>query len=47
VGPKLAARIIAAREQNGGFQSVEDVGNVPGIGPKRLEQMRPYLIVGP
>jgi competence protein ComEA len=45
VGPKLAARIIAARAQTGGFHSVEEIGSVPGIGPKKLEQMRPYLTV--
>ena len=40
IGPALAGRIIAHREQRGGFRSVEELGEVEGIGPKRLEALR-------
>ena len=40
IGPALAGRIIAHREQHGGFRSVEELGEVEGIGPKRLEALR-------
>jgi len=45
VGPALAARIVAHREANGPFSTVEDLVAVPGIGPKTLERMRSRLIV--
>lgn len=39
VGPSTAAKIIAEREANGPFSSVEDLARVSGIGPKKLEQL--------
>jgi competence protein ComEA len=45
IGPALAGRIIAYRQEHGPFRRVEDVVNVKGIGPKTLEQMQPYLYV--
>jgi competence protein ComEA len=43
VGPATAANIVAYREGNGGFQSIDDLMAVKGIGPKKLEKMRRYL----
>ncbi|MBJ7348965.1 MAG: ComEA family DNA-binding protein [Thermoleophilaceae bacterium] len=43
VGPGLAAKIIAARTQKGGFGTVDDLADVPGIGEKRLESLRAQL----
>jgi len=40
VGPALAERIIAWREENGRFTSVEDLVGVSGIGEKMLEALR-------
>lgn len=40
IGPALAARIIAYRDAHGGFSSVEDLGQVGGIGPKTLAGLR-------
>lgn len=40
VGPATAARIIAWRDANGGFRSVDDLEQVPGIGPARLDALR-------
>jgi competence protein ComEA len=45
IGPALAGRILAARVQRGRFSRLEDLLDVTGIGAKRLEQLRPYLIV--
>lgn len=46
IGPALAARIIAHREQNGPFRSVAGLEAVRGIGPRSIERMRPYLTAG-
>lgn len=39
IGPVLAERIIAYREQNGPFRSLEELLHVRGIGPKLLRQL--------
>jgi competence protein ComEA len=45
IGPKLAARIILAREKQP-FRRVEDLQRVSGIKAKMLEKLRPYVTVG-
>jgi competence protein ComEA len=40
VGPATAAKILEYRRQHGGFRSVDDLGEIPGIGPKRLAALR-------
>lgn len=40
IGPALAERIIAWREENGRFASVDDLLAVPGIGEKLLAGVR-------
>lgn len=40
VGPVLAERIVSFREQNGGFEVVEDLLEVPGIGEAKLAAIR-------
>jgi competence protein ComEA len=45
VGPSTAEKILSDREANGPFQSVDDLGRVSGIGPKRLEQLRDLVTV--
>jgi competence protein ComEA len=44
VGPATAARIIAWREENGPFTSVDDVLAVSGIGPATLEGFRALVV---
>lgn len=43
IGPALAARILQLRAQRGGFQRVEELMDVKGIGPKTFAKMAPYL----
>jgi competence protein ComEA len=40
IGPSLAARIIAFRTAHGGFRAIDDLAQVPGIGPAHLEALR-------
>lgn len=40
IGPTLAARIVAWRLEHGGFASVDQLTEVPGIGDVRLESLR-------
>ncbi len=40
VGPATASKILDYRRQHGGFKSIDDLGEVPGIGPKRLAALR-------
>lgn len=44
VGQTLAQRIVQWREQNGPFVDNDDLLRVPGIGPKTLRRIRPYLL---
>jgi competence protein ComEA len=45
VGPVTAAAIVAWREANGKFTSVDQLADVDGIGPGRLEKLRPHVRV--
>ncbi len=45
VGPKTAEAIVALRRTRGPFRKVEDLLEVKGIGKKKLENIRPYVIV--
>jgi competence protein ComEA len=43
VGPGIAQRILDYRQQHGGFRRVEELGEVPGIGAKRLTALTPQV----
>jgi competence protein ComEA len=43
VGPATAQKIVAYRTEHGGFRSVDDLANVPGIGPKKLAAIKPHV----
>lgn len=47
IGPVLAERIIAWRTEHGRFTSVDELGEVSGIGDRLLSQMRDRVRVGP
>ena len=46
IGDALARRIVADRDQNGPFGSIDDLRRVKGIGPKTLERIRPWVTIG-
>jgi competence protein ComEA len=45
VGPSTAQKILAFRTSHGGFSSVDDLAQIPGIGPKKLESLRQQVTV--
>ena len=45
IGPVLAGRIVAHRTSHGAFRRIKDLVLVPGIGAKRVEQLRPFVRV--
>ena len=45
VGESLATRIVTYREENGKFKSIEDLKNVSGIGEKKFESLKEYIVV--
>ncbi|MBE9527906.1 MAG: helix-hairpin-helix domain-containing protein [Proteobacteria bacterium] len=47
IGPAIARRIVKARQENGGFASVDDLLKVKWIGRVKLETVRSLVTVGP
>jgi competence protein ComEA len=43
VGPVLASRIVAYREQHRHFSSIDQLQEVPGIGPKVFANLKPLI----
>ncbi len=46
IGPTIAGRIVAYRDETGPFTSVEELTEVEGIGEKKLEEIRDLVFVG-
>lgn len=46
IGPATADKILQMRKSYGAFKSVDDLLAIRGIGAKRLEKMRKYLVAG-
>lgn len=45
IGPVMAARIIDYRKVHGAFQSPDDLNAVKGIGVKKMEKLRPHIVL--
>jgi len=46
IGLKKATAIVEYRDENGPFEAVEDLMDVPGIGPSTLEKNRSAIRIG-
>ena len=40
IGPSTALKIINYRKQNGNFEKIEDIKNVPGIGENKFDNIK-------
>jgi len=45
IGPTKAREIIAYRQKNGRFVTIEEIQNVPGIGAALFNKIQPYITV--
>jgi competence ComEA-like helix-hairpin-helix protein len=45
IGPVLAKRIIEFRKEHGRISAIEELDEVKGIGPAKLEKLKAYLVV--
>jgi competence ComEA-like helix-hairpin-helix protein len=45
IGEEIARRIVEHRTEKGPFESVGDLLDVKGIGPKKLEKIRAFIVV--
>jgi len=45
IGSALAARIVAYRDENGPFSSIDELADVSGITPGLQEAIAPFLVV--
>ena len=46
IGPVLAQRVVDQRTTHGLFHAVDDLRDIKGIGKKRMDQLRPLVMVG-
>lgn len=44
IGPKLAERIIAYREENNGFVDIDELQDVEGIGETTFQRLKDFII---
>ena len=45
IGEALAGRIVDYRQQNGSFETIDEVTEVSGIGDAKLEAIRPFVMI--
>jgi len=45
IGPVLAGRIVEYRKAHGPFRQTEELLAVSGIGPKKLEKLKPFILL--
>lgn len=47
IGPALAKHIVELRRARGRFESLDDLRQVSGLGPARIEAIGPHVVIDP
>ena len=45
IGPKLATEVVNYRTNNGGFKTTEDIKKVSGVGDKKFEKIKDFVVL--
>ena len=45
IGPKLATEVVNYRTNNGGFKTIEDIKKVSGVGDKKFEKIKDFVVL--
>jgi len=45
IGPTIAQRILDYRDENGPFETIEDIMNVSGVGPSTFDQIKDLITI--
>ena len=45
VGPKLASEVVSYRKAKGDFKEVEDLKKVNGMGDKKFEKVKNFIVI--
>ncbi len=45
IGPKLAAEVVKYRVNNGNFKVIDDLKKVSGVGDKKLEKIKSFVVI--
>lgn len=45
IGPVLARRIVEHRDRHGGYQRLEDLLQVKGVGARLVDRLRPHIVI--
>ena len=45
LGPKLATEVVNYRTNNGNFKTAEDIKKVSGVGDKKFEKIKDFIIL--
>lgn len=45
IGPKIAVEVVNYRASNGNFQTIDDMKKVKGVGDKKFEKIKNFVVV--
>ncbi len=45
IGPKLATEVLNYRTNNGNFKTIDDIKKVSGVGDKKFEKIKNFIMI--